>query len=316
MHAAGARNAAGGAGGGSAGEIANGGAGSGGGPSSAGNGGNAGNTAGGGGRTAGSGGKSASGNGAGGAAGTGGNAAGASGAAGSATGASGCGARDYILCEDFEGTAVGSTPRGWTRHGDRAAVADDAAKGGARSLKLRPVAAEERRIYHDAAALGSAHWGRIYYKVEQPVPDAFVHSTLVSFPGDAPSRGRSEFRVIDTVKQAVDTKDVGSMHQYLYNVQVIGESEFSREGPYDQKFEDRWHCVEYHIDGAKQAYALYVDGKEEIAFEDGPEKYARSDIPMTFEELRVGWVNYQQAAPGFTAWIDEIAFDEPRVGCE
>jgi hypothetical protein len=220
------------------------------------------------------------------------------------------------LCEDFESTAVGSTPQGWTRHGDQAAVSDDAAKAGSHSLKLSPVAAAERRIYHDAALLGAAHWGRIFYKVKQPVPDAFVHSTLVSFTGDAPQRGASEFRVIDTVKQAVNTRDVGSLHQYLYNVQVTGGSEFGREGPYDQKFEDTWHCVEYQIEAATQSYALYVDGKQEIAFKDGAGNYSKSDIPPAFEQLRVGWVNYQQAAPGFTAWIDEIAFDDERVGCE
>jgi hypothetical protein len=176
--------------------------------------------------------------------------------------------------------------------------------------------AAERRIYHDAAALGGAHWGRIFYKVLLPVPDAFVHSTLVSFTGTAPMRGASEFRVIDTVKQAVDTRDVGSLHQYLYNVQVTGGSEFAREGPYDQKFENTWHCVEYHIDAADQSYNLYVDGKEELGFKDGAGNYAKSDIPSSFKELRVGWVNYQQAAPGFTAWIDEIAFDDERIGCE
>lgn len=240
--------------------------------------------------------------------------------AGQATGgspsSSGCSARSYLLCEDFESTAVGSTPQGWTRHGDLAAVSDDAAKRGAHSLKLGPSAASERRIYHGAALLGAAHWGRIFYKVKQPVPDAFVHSTLVSFTGKAPQRGAAEFRVIDTVKQAVDTRDVGSLHQYLYNVQVTGGSEFSREGPYDQKFEEAWRCVEYHIDAATQSYELYIDGKQEIAFKDGAGNYAKSDIPSAFAELRVGWVNYQQAAPGFTAWIDELAFDDQRIGCE
>lgn len=245
------------------------------------------------------------------------NSAGSSGqAAGGASSALGCSARNYLLCEDFESTAVGSTPKGWTRHGDLAGVADDAAKGGTHSLKLQAAPAAERRIYHEAAALGSAHWGRIFYKVQQPVPNAFVHSTLVSFTGDAPMHGAAEFRVIDTVKQAVDTRDVGSLHQYLYNVQVTGGSEFSREGPYDQKFEDAWHCVEYQIDAATQSYNLYIDGKEEIGFKDGAGNYAKSDIPPAFKELRVGWVNYQQAAPGFTAWIDEIAFDDERIGCE
>lgn len=245
--------------------------------------------------------------------------AGASGAAtggAPATSDSGCAGKDYLICEDFESTDVGEVPEGWTRHGDLAGVSDDAAKAGDHSLKLRPTNNSERRIYHPAGLLGSAHWGRIYYKVLTPVPDAFVHSTLVSFTGDAPTRGPSEFRTIDTVKQAVDTRDVGSKHQYLYNVQVTGSSEFAREGPYDQEFENVWRCVEYHIDADNQSFALYVDGEEELSFENGAGKYDRSEIPDEFEQLRVGWVNYQSAPPGFTAWIDEIAFDDERIGCD
>jgi hypothetical protein len=232
------------------------------------------------------------------------------------TSESGCADKDYLICEDFESTDVGDVPEGWTRHGDLAGVSDDAAKAGKHALKLRPTNNSERRIYHSAVLLGSAHWGRIHYKVLTPVPDAFVHSTLVSFTGDAPTRGPSEFRTVDTVKQAVDTRDVGSKHQYLYNVQVTGSSEFAREGPYDQEFENVWHCVEYHIDASTQSFALYVDGEEELSFENGAGEYDRSEIPDEFDQLRVGWVNYQSAPPGFTAWIDEIAFDDERIGCD
>ena len=171
------------------------------------------------------------------------------------------------------------------------------------------------QVQDAAALLGSAHWGRIFYKVEPPVPDAFVHSTIVALSGDGPRYGASEFRVVDTVKQAVDTPDVGSLHQFLYNVQPENSGEFAREGPYDQAFDDEWHCAEYRIDASNQSYALYIDGAEELSFEDGAGEYDRSDIPETFAELKVGWINYQEAPPGFTAWIDDIAFGSERIGC-
>src|SRR5450432_856462 len=78
----------------------------------------------------------------------------------------GCAAGGYLICEDFESTALGATPDGWTKHGDASGVADDAAKHGTHSLKLGAVPASERRIYHDASAAGAAHWGRIFYKVQ------------------------------------------------------------------------------------------------------------------------------------------------------
>lgn len=230
--------------------------------------------------------------------------------------ASGCADAPYPICEDFEATAVGDIPEGWTAHGEDVAVADDEVHSGAHALKLGAIPVWERRIYTEANVLGSAHWGRIYYKVQLPVPDAFVHSTIVALHGEGPTSGAAEFRVVDTVKQAVDTPDVGSLHQYLYNVQPENSGEFGREGPYDQEFDGVWHCVEYHIDAATQSYALYIDGAPELSFEDGAGEYQGSDIPDSFDELRIGWINYQESPPGFTAWIDDIAFGEERIGCD
>ena len=228
----------------------------------------------------------------------------------------GCAGRNLTICEDFEGTAVGSVPSGWTRHGDLAAVNDDDAHASSRSLKLGPTSNSERRIYHGAAALGSAHWGRIYYKVQTPVPDAFVHSTLVSLTGDGPKNGPSDYRPIDTIKQAKDTPDVGGRHNFIYNVQIIGKSEFGTETNYDYVFDAKWHCAEYHIDASNQSYTLYLDGQSILAFERGAGNYDKSDIPDAFDEVRVGWINYQSASPGFTAWIDDVAFDDARIGCD
>jgi len=240
--------------------------------------------------------------------------AGATGGVGG-SGGGGCSSGDYAICEDFESTELGDVPEAWTQHGDAIGVADDVVHSGQRSLRMDAIPVWERRIYHDASALGSAHWGRIFYRVELPVPDAFVHSTIVALSGDGPRYGASEFRVVDTVKQAVGTPDVGSLHQFLYNVQPENSGEFAREGPYDQAFDDEWHCAEYRIDASNQSYALYIDGEEELSFEDGAGEYDRSDIPESFDELRIGWINYQEAPPGFTAWIDDIAFGSDRIGC-
>jgi hypothetical protein len=221
-----------------------------------------------------------------------------------------------LLCEDFETTELGAVPSGWTRHGDLAAVDDEDAHGGTRALRLGPAANSERRIYHDAKLLGSQHWGRVYYKVQTPVPDAFVHSTLVSLTGAGPKNGRSDYRPLDTVKQAKDTRDVGGRHNFIYNVQIIGKSEFGSETSYDYTFDAQWHCAEYHLDASDQRYTLYFDGKDVLHFTRGAGNYDGSDIPNEFDELRVGWINYQSAPPGFTAFIDDIAFDDARIGCD
>jgi hypothetical protein len=266
--------------------------------------------------TAGAGGKSGGGNGGvGGGAAAGGQAGNGAGSGGKGGGSGGCAARDLLICEDFEDVEVGEVPSGWTQHGD-ATVTDGDARGGERSLMIAPANDGERRIYHDATLLGSEHWGRIFYKVELPVPDAFVHSTMVSLIGDGPMNGRSDYRPVDTVKQAKNTPDVGSRHNWIYNVQIIGESEFGRETEYDYTFDGMWHCAEYHIQASNQSFTFYWDGEQKLTFENGAGNYERSDIPDEFDELRVGWNNYQSASPGFTVWIDDIAFDDERIGCD
>jgi len=219
----------------------------------------------------------------------------------------------YLLCEDFEGTAAGSVPAGWTAHG-KANVAEDQASHGKRSLKITAADNGERRIYHPTAMLGAQHWGRVYYRVQLPTPDAFVHSTMVTFFGKGPTVGDAEFRVVDTVKDAKTGGFANGKHQFLYNVQPQG-AEFGSGGPYDYTFEDKWHCAEWHVDAADQSYHFYFDGKDVLNFTKGAGQYKDSELPTTFSEVRLGWNNYQSAPPGFTAWLDDFALDDQRLGC-
>lgn len=243
------------------------------------------------------------------------------GAAGSGSAGSGSGgavttgscSADYLLCEDFEGTAAGSVPTGWTAHG-KASVAEDQASHGQRSLKISPADSGERRIYHPTAMLGAQHWGRVYYRVQLPTPDAFVHSTLVAFFGKGPTVGDAEFRVVDTVKDAKTGGFANGKHQFLYNVQPQG-AEFGNGGAYDYTFEDKWHCAEWHVDASDQSYHFYFDGKDVLSFTNGAGQFKDSELPTTFSEVRLGWNNYQSAPPGFTAWLDDFALDDERVGC-
>src|SRR5690606_22165672 len=96
------------------------------------------------------------------------------------------GRTDLILCEDFETTEVGSIPDGWDSEGT-VAVADDVARG-TRSLKVGAANNGPRRISRAATLVGSAHWGRVHYRVmtPQPVTDGYLHSTLVEFEGVGP----------------------------------------------------------------------------------------------------------------------------------
>jgi hypothetical protein len=250
--------------------------------------------------------------------GSGGSAGGASGTAGLG-GGSLCTAGRFLLCEGFEGVNVGNnTPSGWSRSGN-ATVADDQAARGARAVKLTPVADRGYGFYNygNAESFPSAHWGRVFYRVQTPPPDAFVHASIAAYQGDGPGIGPSTFRVVDTVKMAAPT----STHQFLYNVQITGSSEFGKQGPYNWMFDGNWHCAEWFVDGANQAFQFYFEGAEvtQMRIQNGAGNYGsgsnRSHLPMMFTDFRVGFITYQNAPPGFTAWVDEVAIDAARIGC-
>ena len=242
---------------------------------------------------------------------------GVTGGSGGGSAADGCAGKQYLLCESFETTAEGAIPTGWTKNGTIAVAADQAARG-KQSLKVGNAESGERRIRR-SVTFGSNHWGRLFYRVQLPVPavnpdknsgNTVIHSTLVGLNADRPTGGgTAEYRVLDTIM------NTSKKHNYIYNVQTSNAGEFGHETAYTYDYKDSWVCAEWHVDNMAKSYALYIDGVEipSVAVNnDQP----RGEIPTSFLEMRVGWYNYQAGDGGFTAWIDEVAVNATRVGCD
>lgn len=225
-----------------------------------------------------------------------------------------------ILVEDFESAAVGDVPKGYSKTG-AVGVVDDVAHSGKRSLRMEAAANGPRRITvkGDAvAALGGQHWGRLYYKVQLPHPEPqgtgkfpVIHSTLVGGTAQSPlHHDPIEVRVLDTVLGPKGT------FQYLYNVQPRKRPEFAKGGQYTNKYSADWTLAEWYVDHATQTYRLFINGAEmkDVSFSKGAGNFEKSEIPAVFESLSFGWNNYQQAGPGFIAWIDDVAMAKDRIG--
>src|SRR5258708_2325529 len=224
----------------------------------------------------------------------------------------------FILYEDFEGTSPGSVPKGFQKDG-KVGVAADAAHSGRQALRIEAAATGARRITISSkdimAQLGGQHWGRLYFKVQQPSPqpdNGVIHSTLVagSAKSPLPAKDPIEVRVLDTV---MNNK---GEYQYIYNVQPQKRGEFGKGGGYKSKFTDEWTLAEWSVDHATQTYRLFINEKEvtDVAFSKGAGNYDGAEIPDVFESLSFGWNNYQNAGKGFVAWIDDIALAKDRIG--
>ncbi|CAN5886705.1 hypothetical protein BH11VER1_BH11VER1_06340 [soil metagenome] len=231
---------------------------------------------------------------------------------------------DVLLSLDFEATPVGEIPAGFTKKG-AVGVAEDAAHSGKRSLRMDSAIRGSRGITKEGEfmkELGGTHWGRLYYKVKQPVPTvtvpegkkfAVIHSTMVSGTAQSPL-----FSDPIEVRMLGNCLGPNGTFQYIYNVQPKKRPEFANGSKYDYKFTEDWTLAEWYIDYATQTYHLYINGVEleKPAISKGAGQFEGAEIPAVFESLTFGWNNYQPAneGEGFTVWIDDIALSKERIG--
>jgi len=251
----------------------------------------------------------------------GGSAGGAPGSGGSAGGSSG--SCKYKLCEDFESSTVGSIPTGWTSFKGYngtigamdQAVAMDQAHGGTKSLKSIAASQGTARVQKALSGLGTTankHWGRIFYKVQNPsaVDNSHVlHTTFVSLMG-----GSTEDRIVDTVEtQAAHT------HQWLFNAP---DDQCCTASQYNWTFDDAWHCAEWYVEAttknqqAQVSYRFFSDSKEvtDIGFSNR----SAPELPAAYDTIILGATYYQTdtLTGPFTMWIDDLAINDTQIGCQ
>lgn len=230
---------------------------------------------------------------------------------------------DILVSEDFESTAVGQIPKGFTKTG-AIGVAEDVAHSGKRSLKIEPAEKGGRFISLPAekvAALGGEHWGRFYYKVKTPTPlpvipegktSASIHTTLVAGKCTSPLANDP----IEVRLAGLSVNGTGAF-KYLYNVQPKQRKEFGASAKTTQQFTDQWTLIEWHADNATQTYQFFVNGadKPEVEVTKGAGQFEGVELPAVFQTYSVGWTNYQAATNGgFTVWIDDLALGRKRLG--
>ncbi len=243
---------------------------------------------------------------------------GGAGAGGGAPSASGCAGKTYKLCEDFETGTVGGFPTGWTKFAGYGAagptdvaLATDAAHSGTMALKSDSMNRGQQRAQRSLTALGATaylHWGRIFYKVQQPSPvvqktatNTVMHMTWTSMVGP-----KGENRIVDIVE------NMAGAHQWLFNLPSDG---CCTSSAYNWTFDANWHCAEWWVDVANNAYRFFSDSTEVTALAfSGKTNSTMSD----YTSVVVGATYYQDNGTilsPFVIWFDDLAIDDTRIGC-
>ena len=232
--------------------------------------------------------------------------------------APGCAGKSYKLCEDFESSAVSTTPSGWTvlkGYGSApptTVVASDDFHSGAHSLKTSSSVAGASRVQKALSGIGTTagtHWGRIFFKVKSPAPQLTMqgpHTTFVALEGNLRA---GELRVVDT-QQATSGK-----------IQLLANT------PDDQCctgtgftyaiYDGAWHCSEWYVDQVTQSYRYFLDDVEikALAFDYGAGSM-KANMPAAFTTVGVGAIFYTPTLPSaLVTWFDDLAIDDAQIGC-
>lgn len=221
-----------------------------------------------------------------------------------------CAGRTWKFCEDFESGAPGALPSGWmTLMGwgqGTIAVSMDSAHDGTKSLKSSSPNTGEPRAQHSLSSLGATagtHWGRVFYRVATPAPNAsntsqWFHITFVGL------RANDESRVVDTVQSPSGTI------QYLYN---LPDDSCCNGSSYDWRYDGNWHCAEWYVNNGTDAYRFFLDGTEltSLAF-TGKTEARLAD----FTSIALGAIYYVPSNGTLTTYLDDLAIDDARIGCQ
>ena len=231
----------------------------------------------------------------------------------------GCAGKSYKLCEDFESSAVGQMPIGWTAldgYGEnppRTLVAADAFRSGAHALKTSSSVSGASRVQRSLAGLGATagtHWGRLFFKVQSPAPQLATqgpHATFVALQGNLRA---NELRVVDT-QQATTGKI-----QLLANTpddQCCTGTDFTYA-----LYDGTWHCAEWHVATATQSYRFFLDGAEipALKFDYGAGS-TKANMPPAFTAVGLGTIFYTPTLPSpLVTWFDDLAIDDTQIGCK
>jgi hypothetical protein len=230
----------------------------------------------------------------------------------------GCAGKSYKLCEDFESSAIGGTPTGWTvldgygSNPPQSVVANSKAHSGVHSLETSSSVAGASRVQKSFANLGATagqHWGRVFFNVQSPapqLPSQGPHATFVALQGNLRA---GELRVVDT--QQTTTGKI----QLLANTpddQCCTGTDFTYT-----IYDGAWHCAEWHVDSSSQSYRFFLDNTEITALKfDYGAGSTTANMPTAFSAVGLGTIFYTPTLPSpLVTWFDDLAIDDNQIGC-
>lgn len=239
------------------------------------------------------------------------------GGAGDFFGESRCDAGEFLLCDGFETDVV--DPARWSvgKNGSNVVeIATDLAARGDHSIHIH---AENGFGYLKNTSAFPApnndYFGRMFLRVKRFSTVSYAHWTVVE------TAGTGDGSLIRLGGQFADHLDANR-----WGVGSDGgptgdwtNHDTDPDGKPSEPKTETWVCLEWEYRGSESVTRFFVDGIEHpslatSATEHGGES-AEYHLPSA-TSVWFGWWQYQSDPEPFDVWIDEVALDEQRIGCE
>ena len=220
---------------------------------------------------------------------------------------------DFLLCDDFEGQAVGDGPDDsvWTvSKSDGATVLiDDAEKKfGAHALHLhmdpdnRQATLKETKTFPLPGGTNS-FYGRAFFMLGAGINMPTHHTNFFEGDGPVPGGGNGNYRY-------------GSSNgKFLANYNPGDPA----KGSDTEVPKGTWACMEWAFLGDTNELHFYLDGNELTDIAIPPEGLNGNvwTAPM-FNSAYFGWITYENdtASDHYDVWYDNVAIDTQRIGCD
>jgi hypothetical protein len=226
----------------------------------------------------------------------------------------------FQLCEGFEAVAdgAGPDPAVWTRAiygGGTLEVVSGMARGGSKSLHIRTPAGPSEtylKVTKIFPAMGNAFYGRLFFNFDKK-PAQFVHWNVVE------GRGTGNGNKV----RYGGIANMGLGNWFLFNVQSPGPEYGIDDNATPPVPPRTWICMEWMWNGAASEARLWWDGTERPKMHVTPTTVGEGGTTLTpqylmpqFRELYIGWAIYQNIAAGYEVWLDDIALDGQKIGCD
>jgi hypothetical protein len=188
-----------------------------------------------------------------------------------------------------------------------------AARGGKKSLHIPPLTAGAKYIRENKtiAMQGKSFYGRMYLWIEQQPkerPGSLYHWTMLS------ADEVDDFNAGKVIRLGGHIEGAGT-NWVRFNFQTHGNpGETGLSDPQLILSTQKWYCFEFYYSLPDNEARIWLDGVEDPKLHwKGP--MGGYVFPTAVTWMTFGWAEYQAAKTPWEIWIDEIAIDTKKIGC-